>query len=146
MLIFDEIKSYINGRIAEDKELNISIGIKKQYPYGHTPKPPEILLLIMDDIEQENATTFEGENASNVFLQIVPMISQMNIGGKRYNAQDACDLISAKISNWFDKKAVKTNIPKIINTRRVQKSNSYPYENGTTAYYSILRFNLTVTK
>lgn len=145
-MLFDEIKSYINGKIAEDNELNMSIGIKKQYPYGHTPKPPEILISVMDNVEDETATTFEGENASLVSLQIIPMVAQMNIGGNKYNAQTSCDLISEKIANWFEKKTIKTNIPKIVNTRRVQWSNSYPYENGTTTYYSILRFNLTVTK
>lgn len=146
MLLFDEIKSYINGKIAEDNELNISIGIREQYPYGHKPTPPEILLLFVDDTEMETATTFEGETVSTVLLQIIPMANSMTIGGKKYNAQRSCTILSDKIAMWFQKTAIKQNLPQIINTRRVQKSNSMPYENGTTTYYGILRFNLTVTK
>ena len=146
MLLFDDIKSYINGKIAEDKDLNMTIGIKEQYPYGHKAQPPEILIAIMDNTELQSATTFEGEKVSNVSLQIIPMANSMNIGGKKYNAQKSCTLLSEKVANWFDKTVIKEFIPKIINTRRVQWSNSMPYENGTTTYYSILRFNLTVTK
>ena len=72
-MLFDELKSYLNGKIAEDKDLNMTIGIKEQYPYGHTPTPPELLLAIMDNTELESATTFEGETTSNVSLQIIPI-------------------------------------------------------------------------
>ena len=41
-MLFDELKSYLNGKIAEDKDLNMTIGIKEQYPYGHKPNPPEL--------------------------------------------------------------------------------------------------------
>lgn len=145
-MLFDELKSYLNGKIAEDKDFNVSIAIKKQYPYGHKAQPPELLLAIMDNTELESATTFEGETIANVSLQIIPMVSSMSIGGTKQNAQNSCDLLSEKICGWFEKTTIKENIPKIINTRRVQWSNSYPYESGTTTYYSILRFNLTVTK
>ena len=145
-MLLDELKNYLNGKIAEDKDLNMTIGIKEQYPYGHKPTPPELLLAIMDNTELESATTFEGETTSNVSLQIIPMANSMNISGKKYNAQKSCSLLSEKVVNWFDKAVIKESIPKIINTRRVQWSNSEPYENGTTAYFSILRFNLTVTK
>ena len=145
-MLFDELKSYLNGKIAEDKDLNMTIGIKEQYPYGHKAQPPELLLAIMDNTELESATTFEGETVSNVSLQIIPMANSMNIGGKKYNAQKSCNLLSEKVCGWFEKNTIKQNIPKIINTRRVQWSNSTPYESGTTTYFSILRFNLTVTK
>lgn len=145
-MLFDELKSYLNGKIAVDKDLSTTIGIKQQYPYGHKAEPPELLLAIIDNTEFETATTFETETVSTVSLQIIPMVNSMNIGGKIYNAQRSCDLLSEKVCGWFDKSVVKENIPKIINTRRVQWSNSYAYESGTTTYYSILRFNLTVTK
>ena len=86
-MLFDELKSYLNGKIAEDKDLNMTIGIKEQYPYGHKAQPPELLLAIMDNTELESATTFDGETVSNVSLQIIPMAHSMNIGGKKYNAQ-----------------------------------------------------------
>lgn len=145
-MLFDELKSYLNGKIATDKDLNTTIGIKQQYPYGHKAEPPELLLAIIDNTEFETATTFETETVSTVSLQIIPMVNSMNIGGKKYNAQKSCDLLSEKVCKWFEKSTIKENIPKIVNTRRVQWSNSYAYESGTTTYYSILRFNLTITK
>lgn len=146
MLLFDYLKNYINGRIAEDKELNMSIGIKEQYPYGHKPNPPEILISIVDHTEFSEGTTFEGEKVSTALVQIIPMANSMNIGGKKYSAQKSCNLLSDKICDWFEKATIKENIPKIINSRRIQWSSAFPYENGTTTYYSILRFQLTVTK
>lgn len=145
-MLIDELKNYINGRIAEDKELSMSIGIKEQYPYGSKPNPPEILLAIMDNAELDRATTFEGEQVADVYLQIIVMANQMNIGGKKCSAQKSCSLLSEKLCTWFAKNTIKENIPKILNTRRAQWTNSTPYENGTTTYYSILRFNLTVNK
>lgn len=145
-MLFDELKSYLNGKIAEDKDLNMTIGIKEQYPYGHKAQPPEILIQIVDSTELESATTFEGEQSFTALVQIIPMANSMNIGGKRYNAQKSCNLLSEKICEWFGKTVIKENIPKVINTRRVQWSTAFPYESGTTTYYSILRFNLTVTK
>lgn len=145
-MLFDDLKSYINGKIATDEELNSTISIKEQYPYGHKPNPPELLLSIIDNTENEQSTTFENETTATVSLQIIPIANSMSIGGKKYNAQKSCNILSEKVCSWFDKSELKENIPKIINTRRVQYSNSYPYENGTTAYYSILRFNLTTIK
>lgn len=146
-MLIDDIKSYINGRIAADEDLStVKISIKEQYPYGTKPQPPEILLAVMDNVESEQATTFEGEQTDNVSLQIIVMTGQMSIGGKRYNAQKSSALLSQKLCEWFLKNTIKENMPKIINTRRVQWSNSIPYENGTTTYYSILRFTLTVNK
>ncbi len=145
-MLVDEIKSYINGMIAKDKDLNVSVGIKEQYPYGTKPKPPEILLAIMDNVELDIGTTFEGEQVSNVFLQMIVMANSMTIGGKKYSAQKSCDLLSEKLCGWFGKNTIKENIPKILNTRRAQWTNGVPYENGTTTYYSIVRFNLTVAK
>ena len=145
-MLLDKIKNYINEKIAEDTELNVSIGVREQYPYGHKPNPPEILLSVMDDVEMETATTFDGETVSNISLQIIPVANSMNIGGKKHNAQNSCTILGDKIAMWFEKNAIKQILPEIINTRRVQKSNSIPYENGTTAYYAILRFSLMVNK
>lgn len=142
----DDLKSYINGEISKDNELNMSIGIKEQYPYGHKPNPPEILLQIVDNAEMSVGTTFEGERIATVLLQIIVMANSMTIGGKKYNAQKSCNILGDKVCEWFEKSNVKKNIPQIINTRRVQWAFATPYESGTTTYYGILRFDLTVSK
>lgn len=144
-MLFDEIKTYINGQIAKDKDFNTTVGIKQQYPYGHKAQPPELLISVIDNVELERGTTFDNERVADISLQIIPMVNSMTIGGKKYNAQKSCDLLSEKVCKWFDKNTIKENLPQIVNTRRVQWSNSYPYENGTTTYYSILRFKLTMT-
>lgn len=145
-MLIDDLKAYLDGKIKADTDLKNSIGIREEYPYGHKPSPPEILLSIVDDAEDETGTTFEKEIVSTVLLQVIPMANSMTIGGNKYNAQTSCNKLSDKICDWFDKQTIRAGVPSIINARRIQWASATPYENGTTTYYSILRFTLTVNK
>lgn len=106
-MLIDELKNYTNGRIAEDKELSMSIGIKEQYPYGSKPNPPEILLAVINNVELDRATTFEGEQVADVYLQIIVMANQMNIGGKKYSAQKSCSLLSENFALGLQRTLLK---------------------------------------
>jgi len=143
-MLYDNIKDFIEYNIGLDNDISTEISIKPQYKYGETAKPPEILIYFADDTENEFATTFEGENVSTVLLQIIVMANSMPFGGIKYNAQKSCNILTEKLKNIFEKSNVINNIEDIINVRRVQKSDSQPYEVGTTTYYSILRFELQV--
>jgi hypothetical protein len=132
--------------LSEDGDLNGDIKVKQQYKYGKESQPPEVLVEFIDDTENPQGTTFEGEKVSTVLLQIIVMTNSMFIGSKKYNAQKSCMILSNKIAEYFDKSVIKENIPQILNARRTQKSPPFPYELGTVAYYGILRFELTVSK
>lgn len=145
-MIFDDIKTYLNTKISADTDISASVEIVETYPYGKTPKPPQIMLQLADNTENVNGTTFEGERVSTVLLQVIVLASAMNFGNKKYNAQKSCDKLSDKLCNWFEKNTIVSGISSIINCRRVQWLPSQPYETGVTTYYSILRFELAVNK
>lgn len=144
-MLLDDIKSYLNTQINADTELG-KVNISQQYPYGTEAKPPELLIDIIDMPEYDAATDFCGEKASVAMLQIIVMANEMKFGNTKYGAQKSCDKLSAKVCDWFKACKIKTSHSHILNTRRVQKSNALPYSNGTTTYYSILRFELTVAQ
>ena len=145
-MIFDDLKSYLQDKIDNDDDISSEIKIGEQYQYGVEPNPPEILLQIVDNTENYNGTVFEGEKVSTVLLQVIIMTGLMKIANKKYNAQKSCNILSDKVHNWFNKIDMVNGIENIINCRRIQWSTPFPYETGTKAYYSILRFQLDITK
>ena len=145
-MLFDDIKSYINTKLSTDTDITQSIDIIKTFPYGKTPNPPQIMLQLADNTENIGGTTFEGEKVSTVLLQVIALANAMKFSNVKYNAQTSCDKLCDKVVTWFDKQSVINGITQVINCRRVQWLPAQPYETGTTAYYGILRFELTVTK
>lgn len=145
-MLFDDVKSYINTQLSNDSEISDSVEIIKTYPYGKTPKPPQIMLQLADNTENVSGTTFEGEKVSTVLLQVIILTNAMKFDSTKYNAQTSCDMLCDKVVAWFDKESIINGVTSIINSRRVQWLPAQPYENGTTAYYGILRFELTVNK
>ena len=145
-MLFDDIKTYIATQISADTDISNTVEIVKTYPYGKTPKPPQILLQLADNTENVRGTTFEGEKVSTVLLQVIVMANSMKFGNTKYNAQTSCDILCDKVVSWFDKESIISGVTSIINSRRVQWLPAQPYETGTTSYYGILRFELTVNK
>lgn len=144
-MFYDDIKQYLENKIISDNDTKDIVKVKPQYNYGEKPKPPEILLNFIDDYENASATTFEGEKASTIFLQMIVMANSMAFSGTKYNAQKSCNLLSDKVKQWFDKTTICQSITDMLNIRRVQKTDAIPYETGTGAYYSILRYEITYT-
>lgn len=145
-MLFDDIKTYINTQLSNDSDISNSVEIIKTYPYGKTPKPPQILLQIADNTEDVGGTVFEGEIVSTVLSQVIVLANSMTFGNTKYNAQTSCDKLCDKVVTWFDKQSIIDGVTSIINCRRVQWLPAQPYENGTTTYYGILRFELSVNK
>lgn len=140
----DDIILYIADTFAQDKEISKKVSVGEAYDENAKPKPPYIYVQAIDDSDAQQYDTFDGESISYVPIQITAYCQQMAIGNNTYTAKDASAIFADKIKEMFDViKTIKWN-NNVKLMRRVGGTPSMPSSNGTTTYFSPIRYDFYI--
>ena len=140
----DDIIAYISEAFAKDKDITKKVKVDYAYDEDATLKPPYIFVQAIDDSDAEQFDTFDGELISYVPVQITCYCQQMTIGGVKYTAREASLIFAQKVKELFLKlKAIVWN-ENIKLMRRVGGTPAMPTEQGSTTYFSPVRYNFYI--
>lgn len=141
--ILDKIIDYIKESFDADKEISVSVSVVEAYSQKKQ-SAPEITVQISNDSEVTRYTSFEGENVSQLAVQVTSYTQQIEIGGKLKSAQEAANIFSEKVRDLFQKPKLFTSIPEIIGVRRVGRTFAIPQLKGAKVYMSPIRFEIQI--
>jgi len=148
MLDFIEwLTTYINTILNSDADFDGAVfHTVYGYAYDSEFEFPQVTIQVINDSENESYTTFEGEEVSNLGLQIDCFAQEMSIALTITEPQRACLVISDKIKKIFQD--LKTNRVKteILGVTRTGHNFSMPIDNGEQLYRVISRYNLLINE
>lgn len=138
----DEIIEYLDGKFEADT--NIASKPKGSYAYksGLIPdgKSPFYVVQLLDN---STATEdFNSEVSVNSPIQISLYGVKMKVGGKINDAQSVSYYLADQCKKFMEE--YKYSSEKITNMRRTSSTPALPYEDGSKAYYSVIRYNITL--
>ncbi len=138
----DYIKAYLETEFANDSDIAKTVTVTKAYKTNNqisTTDTPQIQLQILNNAEVERYSSFEGENVSQIPLQITSYTTQMKIGESMVSAQEASIIFGDKIKamlNHLRESVVNTNIGRC---RIVSMSPALPLLEGSKVYTTAIR-------
>lgn len=140
----DNLIEYIKNQFANDTD--IAKAIKIEYAYSQSSKStfPLITVQPLDNNDSERYDTYDGEQISNIPTQITIYAQQMKIANVMQSAQDVTFILADKLTKMFDKKKLVEWNDNIIRVRRAGTTFSMPLNDGTTTYFSALRYEFYV--
>lgn len=140
----DDIIEYIKSQFALDTDIAKAVSVEYAYKQGEKIVCPYITVQVLDNNDSERYDTFQGECMSNIPLQITIYGQQMKVANVTKSAQDITYILADKLNRMFSKiKLVKWN-DNIIRVRRAGTTFSMPLQEGTTTYFSSLRYDFYV--
>lgn len=140
----DDIIAYISKNFANDADISKKVKVDYAYDEDATLKPPYIFVQALDDSDAEQFDTFDGELISYVPVQITCYCQQMTIDGVKYTAREASLIFAQKVKEMFSKlRAVAWN-KNIKLMRRVGGTLAMPVEQGSTTYFSPIRYEFYI--
>lgn len=139
----DELKSYIKNSFDNDERFEQEITVCDAYK-SNLIKCPKIVVYCVDDIDDQQYTTFEGERISSLSIQITCYAEQMKIEGIVKSAQECANIFSEKIRNDFQINTIAFFLNSVKSVRRVGRTYAIPFDSGERMYMSPLRFEIQV--
>lgn len=137
----DEIIKYLDGKFNADT--NIINQPKGHYAYEKGLEPattPFYTVQLMDD---STATEdFNSEVTYNSPIQINLYGVKMKIKGKMENAQSVSFYLAEQCKKFMEE--YKYSSKRITTMRRTASTPALPYGDGSKAYYSVIRYNITL--
>lgn len=138
----DEIIEYLDGKF--DADTNIANKPKGHYAYesGLTPdgKVPFYVVQLLDN---STATEdFNREVSVNSPIQISLYGVKMKVGGKIKDPQSVSYYLADQCKKFMEE--YKYSSEKITTMRRTSSTPALPYEDGSKAFYSVIRYNITL--
>lgn len=139
----DSLIAFLDDKFATD--VSISKKPKGHYAYekGLEPNattPFYTVQLIDSSLARED---FNREVSNNIAIQINLFGVKMTIGGVLKNAQNVSYYLADKCKAYMnDYKYLEDT--KILSMRRTTSSPALPYEDGSKAYFSVLRYNIEI--
>lgn len=138
----DNIIEYLNGKFSADTTLS-----KK--PIGHyayekdlTPSTvPFFTVQLLDYSTQDE--DFVEETVISAPIQINLYGVKMNVGKILCNAQTTSLVLAEKCKTFMDE--YKYTQGNVVSMRRQSCTPALPYDDGSKAYYTAMRFNITIT-
>lgn len=144
----EDLKVYLENCFANDSSITASKKPKiyNGYQAQHEPKAtePEVQIRPLDNSEQTEFTTFCNKHANSVPLQFGAYTGQLTIGGVKYNAQDASDILGEKIEHYINEYIYSLKNKNIQQGRLVSTSPALPMNDGGSVYTTFLRFDFIV--
>lgn len=137
------LKQYIQNAMDSNADITKKINVCKAYKSNQT-NAPKIVIYVVDDSEEERYNTFQGEQVSNLAVEITAFTPQMKIGAVEYSAQDAADKLSDMIRVLFQKEVIVNAIPDVLYVRRVGRTLAMPFDSGEKIYMSPVRFEILI--
>lgn len=138
----DYIKTYLETAFENDTDIEKEVTVTKAYKTNNqisTTDTPQIQLQILNNAEVERYSSFEGENVSQIPLQITSYTTQMKIAGSTVSAQEASIIFGDKIKamlNHLRESVVNENIGRC---RIVSMSPALPLLEGSKVYTTAVR-------
>lgn len=140
----DNIIEYLNGKFNADTTLS-----KK--PMGHyayeqnlipNATTPFFIVQLLDNSTQSE--TFEEEVTINAPIQINLYGVKMKVNDIIANAQEVAFILADKCKAFMEE--FKYTESGIVSMRRTSCTPALPYEDGSKAYYTAMRFNIIINK
>ena len=139
----DDIISYISQRFGGDL-LFKRVSINEAYDENVQLKPPHIFVQIIDDSQAQEYDTLDGECISFVPIQISVYGQQTKAFFTTYSAKEYTNALADEVKKLFTPQAATSWNPNIKLIRRVGGTPSMPTQNGTTTYFSPIRYNIYI--
>ena len=138
----DEIIEYLDSKF--DADTNITKKPKGHYAYEKGLEPtattPFYTVQLMDD---STATEdFNSEVLYNSPIQFNLYGVRMNIDSKSKNAQEVSFYLAGQCKKFMEE--YKYSSKRITTMRRTASTPALPYGDGSKAYYSVIRYNITL--
>lgn len=138
----DEIIEYLDSKF--DADTNITKKPKGHYAYEKGLEPtattPFYTVQLMDD---STATEdFNSEVSYNSPIQFNLYGVRMNIDSKSKNAQEVSFYLAEQCKKFMEE--YKYSSKRITIMRRTASTPALPYGDGSKAYYSVIRYNITL--
>jgi len=136
-----EIINYIEQSFANDSNIEDKPNVHESYQYNHELSGNEILIYPLNDIPDIRELSGE-EKTTSLSIQITCICKDQNIGGNPTNAQQAANYYIKKIKGIMSANIIRQYINGIKDCRRANSSFSIPYEDGSSYYVSIIRYEI----
>lgn len=139
----DRIIEYLNDKFSEDTALS-----KK--PLGHyayekdlipTATTPFFVVQLLDNSTQSE--TFDEEVTINAPIQVNLYGVKMKVNDIIVDAQEVAFILADKCKAFMEE--FKYTESGIVSMRRTSCTPALPYEDGSKAYYTAMRFNIIIT-
>lgn len=140
----DDIIEYIKSKFALDTDIAKTVNVEYAYKQNYIMVFPCITVQALDNNDSEQYDDFSGENISNIPLQITIYGQQMKIANVTKSSQDVVTILADKLMQMFNKTKIVEWNKNIVRIRRVGTTFSMPLQDGTTTYFSPLRYDFYV--
>lgn len=138
----DEIIQYLDGKF--DADANIINKPKGHYAYEKGLEPtsttPYYTVQILDN--PTISEDFNSEVASSLVIQINLYGVKMKVKTKLENPQIVSFYLAEQCKNFMKDYKYSSNC--ILTMRRLTSMPALPYGDGSKAYYSVIRYNITL--
>lgn len=140
----DDLIEYIKNNFGQDSDIIDTVNVDYSYKQNKKLNCPFVSVQTLNNSDSEKYDTFDGELISNIQVQIIVYAQQMKIANITKNSQDSAMILTDKIIKMFDKiKTVEWN-KNVILIRRAGTTFSMPLQDGSTTYFSPLRYEFYV--
>ena len=138
----DDIIKYLDDKFSNESSLAIKPKGHYAYEHGLVPdsKTPFYVVQLMDNSTSQE--DFNQEISARMPIQIHVFGVKMKINDKISKAQDS-SLILAELCTKFLNEYKYTS-KSITSMNRTSCTPALPYEDGSKAYYSVIRYNIEI--
>ena len=140
----DEIIEYLDSKF--DADANIENKPKGHYAYEKGLEPtattPFYTIQLLDD--STVTEDFNSEVAYNSPIQFNLYGVKMKVKDKLKNAQNVSFYLAEQCKKFMEE--YKYSSKRITTMRRTASTPALPYGDGSKAYYSVIRYNITLNK
>jgi hypothetical protein len=140
----DDIIEYIKSQFALDTDIAKTVNVEYAYKQNYTMAFPCITVQTLDNNDSEQYDTYDGETISNIPLQLTIYGQQMKIANVTKSSQDVVTILTDKVNKMFSKIKLTEWNNNIIRVRRAGTNFSMPLNDGTTTYFSAMRYDFYV--
>lgn len=138
----DEIIKYLDSKF--DADTNITNKPKGHYAYEKGLEPTATIPFYTVQLIDDSTATedFNSEVAYNSPLQFNLYGVKMKVKGKLENAQSVSFYLAEQCKKFMEEYKYSSN--RITTMRRTASTPALPYGDGSKAYYSVIRYNITL--
>jgi hypothetical protein len=140
----DRIIKYLDDEFANISTLSKKPKGHYAYEQGLTPTAttPYYVAQLLDN--NTNKEDFQEEVSINVPIQVNVYGVKMNVDGQTKSAQEVSIILGDMCVEILEK--FKYSQPDIVAMRRTSCTPALPYEDGSKAYFTAIRYNITKQK
>ncbi len=135
----DRIIQYLDDKFNADTTLSEKPVGHYAYEHGLVPTTTSYYVVQLLDNSTQGETFLE-ETIINVPIQIIMYGVKMDIDGQLQSAQESSIILGQKCIKFLEE--FKYSQKDIISMRRTSCTPALPYEDGSKAYFTAIRYNI----